>query len=99
MTNNVVLPDKLHKELINISKKENTIDAIKELIMRELIRKKNKYMFLVKSFEKKYNMEFEGFEKLYKEKKMDYEKEKDFFDWDMAVTVLEDIEEEIKEIR
>lgn len=98
MSNRVVLPEKLQKELVNISKKADIVDAIKELINRELIRKKNKYMFMVRNFEKKYNMKFEDFEKVYKEKKMNYEVEKDYLDWDMAVTVLEDIEEEIKEM-
>jgi len=98
MSNRVVLPEKLQKELVNISKKADIVDAIKELINRELIRKKNKYMFMVRNFEKKYNMKFDDFEKVYKEKKMNYEVEKDYLDWDMAVTVLEDIEEEIKEM-
>ncbi|MGR3178620.1 MAG: hypothetical protein ACUZ8E_11235 [Candidatus Anammoxibacter sp.] len=43
-------------------------------------------------------MRFEDFEKLYKNKKMDCEIEKNYFDWDMAVTVLEDVEEEFKAI-
>ena len=76
--------------------KGDIVEAIKELITRELIRKKNKYMFMVKNFEKKYHMEFKDFEKVHKDQKMDYELEKDYFDWDMAVTVLEDIEEEMK---
>lgn len=53
---------------------------------------------MVKNFEKKYYMEFKDFEKVHKDQKMDYELEKDYFDWDMAVTVLEDIEEEMKEM-
>ncbi|MBI3600375.1 MAG: hypothetical protein HY097_07005 [Nitrospinae bacterium] len=97
-SSNVILPKKLHKELINITKKEDTVDAIKELVNREINRKKNKYVFMVKNFEKKYNMEFEEFEKAYKNKKMDYERERDYFEWDMAVTVLEDIDEELKAI-
>lgn len=96
MSNNVALPEKIQKELIKITKKEDTVDAIKELINREIIRKKNKYMFIVTNYEKKYSMKFEEFEKAYKDKKTNSEVEKDYFDWDMAVTVLEDIEDEIK---
>ena len=40
MTSSVVLTEKLQKELINITKKESPAEAIKELIKRELIRKK-----------------------------------------------------------
>jgi len=93
-----VLSEKLQKELVNITKKGDIVEAIKELITRELIRKKNKYTFMVNNFEKKYHMEFKDFEKAHKDQKMDYELEKDYFDWDMAVTVLEDIEEEMKEM-
>lgn len=95
---NIALSEKLQKELINITKKGDVIDAIKELIHRELLRKKNKYLFMVKNFEKKYQMKFEDFEGKYKDQKMDYDVERDYFDWDMAITVLEDIEDEFKEM-
>lgn len=99
MAKNITLPEKLEKELINITKKENTIDAITELIRMELMRKKNKNIFMVREFGKKYKMKFEDFEKKYKNTKMNYDMEKDYFNWDMAVTVLEDIEDELKEIQ
>ncbi|GJQ23450.1 MAG: hypothetical protein HBSAPP01_12400 [Candidatus Brocadia sapporoensis] len=91
------ISEKLEKELIRITKKESPLDAIKELVRRELIRKKNIYIFMIKNFEKKYRVTFEEFEKQYKSK-MSNEVEKDYFDWDMAKTALEDIEEELKEI-
>lgn len=53
---------------------------------------------MVSNFEKKYHMKLKNFKKVLKDQKMDYELEKDYFDWDMAVTVLEDIEEEMKEM-
>ena len=43
-------------------------------------------------------MKFEDLERLYKERKNDKEIEKTYFDWDMAITVLEDIEKELKGI-
>lgn len=98
MVMNISVTDKLQKGLLNITQKENAADAIKELLKRELIRKRNKYLYMIKTFEKKHNMEFNDFEKAYKNRKMDYVTEKDYFDWDMAVTVLEDVEEEFREI-
>ncbi len=98
MSNNVVLSDNLQKELINITKKTDAADAIKELVYRELIRKRNKYTFVVNNLERKYSVKFTDFEKAHKDRKMDYETERDYLEWDMAVTVLEDIEEEISEI-
>jgi len=97
MSKNVALSEKLEKELMSITKKESTIDAIKELVRRELIRKKNKYLFIIKYFGNKYKMTFDEFEEQCKIK-MNNEIEKDYLDWDMAVTALEDIEEELKEI-
>lgn len=98
MAMNISVTDKLQKGLINITKKENAADAIKELLKGELRRKRNKYLYMIKTFEKKHNMKFNDFEKAYKNRKMDYVREKDYFDWDMAVTVLEDIEEEFQDI-
>ncbi len=97
MSKNVALSEKLEKELMGITKKESIIDAIKELVRRELIRKKNKYSFIIKDFDKKYKMTFDEFEGQCKIK-MNNEIEKDYLDWDMAVTALEDIEEGLKEI-
>lgn len=55
-------------------------------------------MFVANNLEKKYNLKFADFEKANRDKKMDYEKERDYLEWDMAITVLEDIKEEIKNI-
>lgn len=92
----VEMPEKIRNEIINITRKDNVIDGIKELMSHELIRKKNKYSFMIQHFEKKYGMGFEEFEEKNKDIKMDSEKEKDYFDWDMAVTALEDVEDEIR---
>lgn len=97
MNKDITISEKLEKELINVTKKESMVDAIKELVRRELIRKKNKYLFMMRNFEKKYSLTFEEFEKKYKTK-MNSEVEKDYFDWDMAKTASEDTEEELKEI-
>ena len=92
----IKLPEKIKNDIISITKKEDVVDGIKDLVRQELIRKKTKYLFMVKNFEKKYGVKFRDFEKKIKNKKMDYETEKDYFDWDMAVTALGDIKDEIK---
>lgn len=43
----------MEDELLKITKKSNTEDVVKELICRELLRKKNKCLFEKKVFEKK----------------------------------------------
>lgn len=92
----IKLPEKIKNDIISITKKEDVVDGIKDLVRQELIRGKTKYLFMVKNFEKKYGVKFRDFEKKIKNKKMDYETEKDYFDWDMAVTALGDIKDEIK---
>lgn len=51
---------------------------------------------MIKNFKNKYNLKFKDFEKKHKNKKMNYETEKDYFDWDMAVTALDDIKDDIR---
>lgn len=92
----IKLPEKIKDDILSITKKDDVVDGIKALVKQELIRKKAKYLFIVKNFEKKYGMKFRDFEKKIKNKKMDYETEKDYFDWDMVVTALDDIKDEIK---
>lgn len=92
----IKLPERIKEGIISITEKNNVVDGIKDLVKQELIRKKTKYLFMVRNFEKKYGMKFKEFEQKNKNKKMNYETEKDYFDWDMALTALEDIKEEIK---
>jgi hypothetical protein len=92
----IKLPEKIKEEIISITEKSNVVDGIKDLLKQELMRKKTKYLFMIKIFENKYRIKFKEFEQKIKNKKMDYETEKDYFEWDMAVTALEDIKEEIK---
>lgn len=92
----IKLPEKIKDDIISITKKDDVVAGIKDLVRQELIRKKAKYLFMIKNFEKKHGMKFRDFEKKIKNKKMDYETEKDYFDWDMAVTALDDIRDEIK---
>ncbi len=93
------LPKNLKDELFKITKKSSAEDAVKELIHRELLRERNKHNFSKKTFEKKYDMTFDKFEESCKGKKLEYEKEKDYFDWDMAVTALDDINGKIEKMK
>lgn len=92
----IKLPETIKDEIINLTKRDNVVDGIKDLLKQELLRKTNKYLFMIKSYEKKYGLKFKDFEKKQKNKKMDEETEKDYFDWDLAVTALEDIMDDIK---
>jgi len=92
----IKLPDKVKDDIVALTKRDNVVEGIIDLVKQEFIRKKTKYLFMVKNFKKKYGMTFKEFEKKNKNRKMDYETEKDYFDWDMALTALDDIKDEFK---
>lgn len=92
----IKLPETIKDEIINLTRRDNVVDGIKALLKQELLRKKNKYLFMIKNYEKKYGLKFKNFEKKQKNKKMNEETEKDYFDWDLAATALEDIMDDIK---
>jgi hypothetical protein len=96
MSENITISNNIRNELIKLTNKNDTIDAIKELIKGELLRKRNKYMLLDQKFKEQYKMNFENFENGYSAENMKYEIEKDYFDWDMAITILEDIDNELR---
>jgi len=81
----------LLKQLMFITEKKNAVDAINSLINNEIRRKINKYEYLIRNYEQKYKMKFEAFEKEYLNNNNHTGIEQDYFDWDMAITVLEDI--------
>jgi hypothetical protein len=53
---------------------------------------------MIKYFERKYNMDFETFEEKRVSKETPYEAERDYFEWDMAVTLIEDLKEELVQL-
>jgi len=57
-----------------------------------------KHMLMIKHFERKYKIDFEAFEKNKVNKKMSYEVERDYFEWDMAITLIEDLETQLNQL-
>jgi hypothetical protein len=81
----------LIQQLVFVTKKQNVTDAIVKLIENEVQRKINMYQYMNSHFEKKYKMPFQDFENAYLKMDDHATIEQDYFDWDMAITVLEDI--------
>jgi hypothetical protein len=78
---------------------KNTLqEGLKEILSQEINRKIKKYLLTVDYFENKYGVDFERFEEMNKDSRMDYETEKNYLDWDMAVTVIEDLKEELTQL-
>ncbi len=84
--------------LIKHSHKDNLEESLNEILRNEIQRKIKKHMLMIKHFERKYDMDFEDFEEKRVTKEMPYEIEKDYFEWDMAITLIEDLEEELAQL-
>ncbi len=79
---------------------ERSLDrSILRLLEREIVKRITKYQLMVHGFEKKYCLTFDEFEKRIKKSKPAFAEEQDYYDWDMAVTAMEDIEQEHQKVR
>ena len=54
---------------------------------------------MIHGFERKYCIAFDEFERRIKESKPAFAEEQDYYDWDMAITAMEDMEQELKKVR
>jgi hypothetical protein len=88
----ILLPESLHREVLAVGERTEAVAAISELVRRELLRKRRQYWLLAEHLEKKYHVTFEEFERTAVEASMPYHIEQDYFDWDMARTVIDDID-------
>ena len=70
--------------------------SLAKVLLAHARRNLAKYGLMIKNFEKKYGMSFAEFSDSDLMKEPAFEIEQDFFDWDMAVTGLEDMRQEIQ---
>jgi predicted hydrolase (HD superfamily) len=84
--------------LIKHSQKDTPEESLKEILKNEIQRSLKKHMLMIKHFERKYNMDFETFEQNRVTKDSPYELERDYFEWDMAITLIEDLKEELTQL-
>jgi hypothetical protein len=73
--------------------------SLARVLLAHARRNLAKYDLLIKNLEKKYGMSFTEFSDSDPMKEPAFEIEQDFFDWDMAVTGLEDMRQEIQLLR
>jgi hypothetical protein len=91
----VLLPESLHREVLAVGERTEAVAAISELVRRELTRKRRQYSLLIERMERKYHSTFEEFERTTAQPSMPHHIEQDYFDWDMARTVIADIDNEL----
>lgn len=90
--------DNVRNILIKYTRKTNAADSLNEILKNDLIRKMKRYKIMLKHFENKYKLDFDAFESSHKNSEMKFETEKDYFDWDLAVTAVEDLEAELRSL-
>lgn len=98
MSEVIQVNENLKNILMKHTHKNTLNEGLKAILSREINRKIKKYLLTVSYFEKKYGVDFDRFEEMNKENRMDYETEKNYLDWDMAVTVIEDLKEELTQL-
>ena len=69
-----------------------------DLLLEQAQNNLIKYETIVRRFEAKYGQNFEAFRRNVLSSAPSFEVEQDYFDWELAVTGLADMEEEIKHL-
>jgi len=69
-----------------------------DLLLEQAQKNLIKYETIVRQFEAKYRQNFETFRRNVLSSAPSFEVEQDYFDWELAVTGLADVEEEIKHL-
>lgn len=79
---------------------EMTGDEIKEIFRRDYIRRLTRYKMIDDSYRRKYNMDFDEFEKTNVVSKQNYtfEVESDAQEWELSIDGLKMIEKKLKEL-
>lgn len=73
--------------------------VLAELLLERAQKNLIKYRTMAHQFEAKYNQDFETFRQVILRAEPAFEVEQDYFDWEMAVTGIADMEEEIGRLK
>jgi len=73
--------------------------AIAELLLEKAQKNLIKYQSMARQFQEKYAVSFDAFRKKMLAAKLDSKAEQDYFDWELAVTAIEDMQTEIKKLK
>lgn len=73
--------------------------VLAELLLEQAQKKLIKYRTMARQFRAKYDEDFEVFRQKILHTEPGFEEEQDYFDWEMAVTGIADMEEEIERLK
>jgi hypothetical protein len=74
-------------------------EVLAELLLERASKNLVKYRTMVRDFEAKYSTDFETFRRRILDSEPASEVEQDYFDWEMAVTGIDDMQEEIAQLQ
>lgn len=74
-------------------------EVLTELLLERAQKNLLKYQVMARQFATKYEQDFEVFRKRVLNSDPDSEVEQDYYDWEMAVTGMEDMKQEIERLR
>jgi len=72
--------------------------AIAELLLEKAQKNLIKYQSMARQFQEKYQETFDSFRKKMLAAKLNSSAEQDYFDWELAATGIEDMQDEIKKL-
>jgi hypothetical protein len=73
--------------------------VLAELLLEQAQKKLIKYRTMARRFRAKYDEDFEVFRQKILHTEPGFEEEQDYFDWEMAVTGVADMEEEVERLK
>lgn len=79
---------------------EMTDDELKEILRKDYLRKLIRYKLTDDSYIKKYNMNFERFQKenIVKKQNFNFQTESDAQEWELAIDGIKTVERKLKEL-
>jgi translation initiation factor 2 alpha subunit (eIF-2alpha) len=95
MTLNVNIESSARRLFPNLTPERAIVELLLERAQKNLI----KYQTMARKFKAKYGQEFEEFRKMILSSQPDSATEQDYFDWELAVTGIADMQAEIKRLK
>jgi len=95
------IPERISRFLDNLEESGTDSESkLTKIIENEYRRRLNRYSLIDRLLKKKYKMRFEEFRDQELVKKFDYslEAESDFCDWEMAITGIDCLQEDLSEL-
>ena len=86
-----MLNPKIKEAIAHLDPNGDFGEGVARLYKEKIFRDTVKYELMIKNFKKKYKMDYHSFKEKVKNEDVTFEEEQDFFDWDMAITAIQDL--------